>query len=193
MTIPRITFLSVLLAACAGGPPPQSSQVYYDVPGEPAALPAPLRSLDVIPVSWLAGNSMYYRLAYADGGRREHYADTRWTAQPSELLAVRLQRSLMGSTESDVVASNNVTLCRLRLDIDDFVQVFDTQSSSRLVFEGRASLYGAQQVVLKRRLVNLSQPAGADARSGAAASGPLADALSRELQAWIKQECKKTS
>jgi cholesterol transport system auxiliary component len=192
MTIPRIAFLSLLLVACVGGPP-QSALVYYDIPGATEALPAPLRSLDVIPATWLAGNSMYYRLAYADGSRREHYAETRWTAQPSEMLGVRLQRSLMASADSAGVAGGSTNLCRLRLDIDDFVQVFDTQGSSRLVLEARASLYGAQQAVLTRRLLSLSQPAGADARSAAAASGPLVDALTRELQGWIKLECKKPS
>lgn len=190
MKIPRIAFLSllpvVLLMACAGGPPAQKNLAYYDFSGEPTSLPAPLRSMDITASSWLASNAMYYRLAYADGNRREHYAESRWTAQPAELLGVRLERNLMGT-----VATPGGFLCRLRLELDDLTQVFDQPGRSRLLLEARATLYGTQQSVLARRSLSLSQPAGADARSGVAASGAMVDALSRELQTWARQECKK--
>lgn len=190
MTMPRLAFLSllpaVLLSACAGGPPPQANLAYYDFSSEAVSLPAPLRSLDISSSSWLASNAMYYRLAHADGNRREHFAESRWTAQPAELLGVRLERNLMGSG-----VMPGALLCRLRLELDDLAQVFDTPGSSRLALEARATLYGTQQTVLARRSLSLSQPAGADARSGVAASGALLDALSRELQAWAQQACKK--
>lgn len=190
MMIPRIALLSLLpallLTACASRPPAQANLAYYDFSGEPASLPAPLRSVDITSSSWLASNAMYYRLAYADGNRREHYAESRWTAQPAELLGVRLERNLMGA-----VATPGSFLCRLRLELDDLTQVFDQPGSSRLLLEARATLYGTQQTVLARRSLSLSRPAGADARSGVAASGAVVDALSRDLQAWARQECRK--
>lgn len=190
MMIPRIALLSLLpaflLTACASRPPAQANLAYYDFSGEPASLPAPLRSVDISSSSWLASNAMYYRLAYADGNRREHYAESRWTAQPAELLGVRLERNLMGA-----VATPGSFLCRLRLELDDLTQVFDQPGSSRLLLEARATLYGTQQTVLARRSLSLSRPAGADARSGVAASGAVVDALSRDLQAWARQECRK--
>lgn len=190
MMIPRIALFSLLpallLTACASRPPAQANLAYYDFSGEPASLPAPLRSVDISSSSWLASNAMYYRLAYADGNRREHYAESRWTAQPAELLGVRLERNLMGA-----VATPGSFLCRLRLELDDLTQVFDQPGSSRLLLEARATLYGTQQTVLARRSLSLSRPAGADARSGVAASGAVVDALSRELQAWARQECRK--
>jgi hypothetical protein len=94
----------------------------------------------------------------------------------------------MSNTE---LQGSGATLCRLRVDLDDLVQVFDTPGSSRLVLDGRATLYGAQQTVLARRTLTLSQAGGADAASGVAASGPLFDGLARELQGWTRQECKK--
>lgn len=190
MMIPRIALLSLLpaflLTACASRPPAQANLAYYDFSGEPASLPAPLRSVDISSSSWLASNAMYYRLAYADGNRREHYAESRWTAQPAELLGVRLERNLMGAA-----ATPGSFLCRLRLELDDLTQVFDQPGSSRLLLEARATLYGTQQTVLARRSLSLSRPAGADARSGVAASGAVVDALSRDLQAWARQECRK--
>ena len=192
MMTPRSAFLRllplVLLGACAGGPPPQANLAYYDFSGEPASLSAPLRSLDVSSSSWLASNAMYYRLAYADGNRREHFAESRWTAQPAELLSVRLERNLVSAGSG---VAPGTLLCRLRIELDDLVQVFDKPGSSRLVLDARATLYGTQQSVLARRSLSLSQAAGADARSGVAASGALVDALSRELQGWVRQECRK--
>ena len=88
--------LLALLTACSLAPPrQQQSTTYYDLPAFKAESTAALRSLDVVPGSWLAGTAMHYRLAYADGNRREHYAGSRWSGQPAELLGVRLQRSLM--------------------------------------------------------------------------------------------------
>jgi cholesterol transport system auxiliary component len=188
MKIPSICCLLLLpiLTACIGGVRQPSPLVSYDLPGQPPELAVPLRSLDVVPSSWLAGNTMYYRLAYIDGSRREYFAESRWTGQPSELLGLRLQRSLMGA---DSLKGDN--LCRLRIELDDLVQVFDAPGSSRMVLEGRAALYGPQQRVLARRGISLSQAAGADARSGVAASATLADALARELQGWVREECRK--
>lgn len=178
--------LSVLLAACSLAPPmQQNATIYYDLPPAKAETGGSLRSLDVVPSSWLAGTAMYYRLAYADGNRREHYAGSRWSGQPAELVGIRLQNSLMSGSGGTGAG------CRLRVDLDDFVQVFDSAQSSRMVLEGRATLYGAQQVVLARRTLSLSQPAGSDAAGGVAASGPLTAALAGDLRAWIARECPK--
>lgn len=176
--------LLALLTGCSLAPPRQQhSTTYYDLPAFKMESTAALRTLDVVPSSWLAGTAMHYRLAYADGNRREHYAGSRWSGPPAELLGIGLQRSLMSGHEGVG------TGCRLRLDLDDFSQVFDSAQHSRMLLEGRATLYGAQQKVLGRRTISLSQPAGSDAASGVAASGPLGAALVRELRSWIATTC----
>ena len=185
MTPSRFLPLLALLTACSLAPPRQQhNTTYYDLPPFKAESTAALRSLDVVPSSWLAGTAMHYRLAYADGNRREHYAGNRWSGQPAELLGIRLQRSLMSGHEGAGAG------CRLRLDLDDFSQVFDSAQHSRMLLEGRATLYGAQQKVLGRRAVSLSEPAGSDAASGVAASGALGAALIRELHGWIATTCR---
>ncbi|HTJ97408.1 MAG TPA: hypothetical protein VL381_08050, partial [Rhodocyclaceae bacterium] len=119
MTIYRALLMVVMvcLTACAGGPA-KSDLIYYDLGAATEVLPTPLRGLDVVPSSWLASNAMYYRLAYVDGNRREHFANTRWTAQPAELLGVRLHQSLIANAEKTALT------CRMRIELDDFVQVF---------------------------------------------------------------------
>lgn len=177
--------LLTMLTACSLAPPrQQQSTTYYDLPAFKAEASAALRSLDVVPSSWLAGTAMHYRLLYADANRREHFAGSRWSGQPAELLGIRLQRSLMASHDGPGAG------CRLRLDLDDFSQVFDSAQRSRMVLEARATLYGAQQKVLGRHAISLAEPAGSDAASGVAASGPLGTALIRELRGWIAETCR---
>lgn len=190
--------LSLLLAACVSGPSVQPEVAHYDLPetGAVAASASPLRSLDVVPAPWLAGNAMAYRLAYADAGRREHFSASRWAAQPGELVEVRLKRSLLagdppamngnGSGNASAAAS----ACRLSLELDDLIQVFDAPERSQMRLEARATLYGPHLAVLGRRNFSLQQPAGADARSGAAATAALVDSLTRQLQGWIGRDCR---
>jgi cholesterol transport system auxiliary component len=185
-TISRVFLLMTMaiLAACASRQTQPSNVVYYDMGPSAEVLPSPLRGLDVVPSSWLASSVMHYRLAYADGSRREHYASARWTAQPAELLNIRLQQSLIASAEKAPL------MCRVRIELDDLVQVFDSANSSYLLLEARATLYGAQQLVLARKPLRLQTPAGADAPSAVAASAQLTTQLARELNQWIKQNCK---
>ncbi len=185
---PLVTLLlPLLLTACVGGGPAKTNVAYYDLSAESEKAPIPtataLRMLDVVPSSWLSGNAMYYRLAYADSNRRESFVNSRWSAQPAELLSTRLQRSLLSAPQG------NAPFCRLRVDLDDLSQVFESAYSSRLVLEARVTLYGAQQRVLARRSFALSQPAGADAQSGVAVSGALTAELARELHVWVQREC----
>lgn len=195
-------FLSLLLAACVSGPSVQPEVAHYDLPESTAAttattsaMPTPLRSLDVVPAPWLAGNSMAYRLAYADAGRREHFSASRWAAQPGELVEVRLKRSLLATDPPATNGSGNgngngATACRLRLELDDLIQVFDAPERSHMRLDARATLYGAHLAVLGRRNFSLQQQAGADARSGATATAALVDGLTRQLQSWIGRDCR---
>lgn len=193
--------LALGLSACVGTPPERGEMAYYDLPGNAAAWPTSLRSLDVAPAPWLAGNAMYYRLAYADASRREHFSGSRWTAQPADLLEIRLKRSLMGGREEGAAAvsaatpaappaSEAASNCRLRIDLDELTQVFEAPGRSHMQLDARATLYGAHQSILARRVLTLTQPAGADAHAGVAATGVLADQLARELQGWLLRTCR---
>lgn len=175
----------VALVGCAGRPAQPTSLARYDFPDSGVAQPVlQLRSVEVSASPWLASDAMHYRLAYADGNRREQFAGSRWSAQPAQLLSVRLQRTLIGSS------GKAGTTCHVQLMLDDLVQVFDTNTSSRLLLEGRATLYGPQQAVLARKTLRLDSAAGATAQGGVTASGYLLSQLSRELHDWVRTECR---
>ncbi|HMM54620.1 MAG TPA: ABC-type transport auxiliary lipoprotein family protein [Candidatus Desulfobacillus sp.] len=171
-----------LLAAC-GGARSVSSVATYDL-GPQAAAPnnrvvASLASLDVHAAPWLESSAMQYRLAYAVSQRRQAYAESRWAATPAELLAHALRkRMLSGPAEG---------ACRLRVELDEFVQVFDEEKSSRALLEARAQLVApGDGAVLARHDFSLARPAAsADAAGGAAALAEAAAGLSAQLRDWL--------
>ena len=87
--------LVVVLGACVGKAPRDAEIIRYDLGALPPAEvrgELPVSILEVRASSWLASSSQLYRLAYDDDLRRRAYADSRWVAQPAELLERALQR-----------------------------------------------------------------------------------------------------
>jgi cholesterol transport system auxiliary component len=172
-----------LLAACGGGARSVSNVATYDLG---AAQPAPnnrivasLRSIDVFSVAWLDSSAMQYRLLYAANQRRQSFAESRWAASPAELLGHALRKRMLSGEVGGA--------CRLRVDLDEFVQVFDSAKDSRAVLEARAQLVAPTGgEVLARRSFSLSRPAAsADAGGGAAAMAGAVDAFARDLHDWL--------
>ncbi|MEZ5614464.1 MAG: ABC-type transport auxiliary lipoprotein family protein [Rhodocyclaceae bacterium] len=174
---------ALLLAACGGGAKSLSNVAQFDLGAvQPAAnnrIVASLRSIDVFAVSWLDSSAMQYRLLYASDQRRHGFAESRWVAPPAELVGHALRKRMLSGAAGGA--------CRLRVDLDEFVQAFDSARSSRVVLEARAQLVaptGGQ--ILARRSFSLSRPAaGADAAAGAAAMAGAVEALSTELHDWL--------
>ena len=174
---------ALLLAGCGSGSKSLSSVAYYDLgavqPAPNNRIVASLRSIDVFAVSWLDSSAMQYRLLYAANQRRQNFAESRWVAPPAELIGHALRkRMLLGEAGG---------ACRLRVDLDEFAQVFDSASTSRVVLDARVQLVeptGSE--ILARRSFSLSRPAAsADAGSGAAALTGAVEAFSTELHDWL--------
>lgn len=127
-----------LLAACTGLPKVAPSYAVHDFGGpEPVAarsLGFPLRNVEVVVPPWLASTAMQYRLAYAQATRRQAYVESRWAAQPAQLVELALKRAIRTGEAGAGGA------CRLRVELDEFAQVFDGEAVSRGVVEARAVL-----------------------------------------------------
>ena len=72
----------------------------------------------------------------------------------------------------------------LRVEIDEFAQVFDTEKSSRAVLRARASLSGARDVTAQKAFVIELPATTPDGPGGAAALGSAANALVDQVLAW---------
>ena len=139
----RLTIIvaGIFLAAC-GGNVQVMDPARYDFGSRVAGAaqtgpgsPLPLAAIEMHTASWLAGQAMHFRLAYAEPLRRQTYAESRWAAPPGELLEVFLKRSLIfGQRDS------GATGCRLRLVLDELEQRFDDPQKSQVVIELHAVL-----------------------------------------------------
>lgn len=186
--------IAVLPAGCisleVGGSATRPNLSYFDlgggVPDDPSRDSKPpaigLRSVDVIAPTWLDAPAMQYRLAYADPTRRASYAESRWVAPPPELLQQSLRKSM-----SSAVTRVAPGACRLQVEVDEFIQVFDSPRSSSGVVELRATLLVARaDSLLARKTFRASHPAqSADARGGVAALAAATSEVSDAIHAWL--------
>jgi cholesterol transport system auxiliary component len=153
----------------------------------PAVCPAAL-SLEVAAPSWLQGRAMQYRLEYRDVNRRQSYLESRWAAEPAEMVALALERFF---TAPGVAAASSPGLtvaapCRLRLALDEFVQVFVSGQESYALLVVRAELRppGGESLVREEFVVRQATPT-ADAAGGVAGHRIALQRLAADLQSWL--------
>ena len=132
MTLPRPSLcpmipsllIAALLAGCTGLPKVAPAYAVHDFGGpDPVAARSPgvpLRGLEVVAAPWLASTAIQYRLAYAQPTRRQAYVESRWAAQPAQLVELALKRAVRTGGEAGTSGA-----CRLRVELDEFAQVFD--------------------------------------------------------------------
>jgi len=173
---------SALLAGCVGNVR-QGDVARYDL-GEMNFVwrdPGfPVQGVSVQAPSWLDTTAMHYRLAYADASRRDSYSESRWVAPPGQLLESALNRRIGASLSMG---------CRVALEVDEWVQQFDSPQSSRTRLQVRAALLPAHgDGALARQVFNVDAPASsADASGGVKAASTTVTALAGELGGWLEK------
>ncbi len=175
------------LAACAGGARNATQAEVYDF-GLPAARLAQgpgwsQLALEIRAPFWFDSLSIEYRLLYEDPLKLRSYAASRWAGAPGLLLAQRLRQQLGVLSGSGRTAVG----CLLRLELQEFSQVFDTPLLSRGVVLGTASVLDARQQIVAERWFSIEQPAAsADAPGGVRALVAASNELGRQLAGWLQ-------
>ena len=181
-----VLLAAVLLSACVGGLNNSVPVVVYDF-GLPAARLVADGSwsrlaLEVRSPSWFDSPNVDYRLAYEDPLTRREYVGSRWVGAPGMLIAQRLRQQL-GAVSS---AANVTTDCLLRVELQEFSQVFDSPQSSRGVLLGSVSLIDSKRRLVAERLVAIEKPAAtADAHGGVKALAAASSELGQLLADWL--------
>jgi cholesterol transport system auxiliary component len=180
-----------MLPACSFGPGARAPISTWDFGATARSAPATKLSgtMLVLPVEapvWLDSPAMLYRLSYADSAEPRVYAASRWIASPALLLTERLRATLADAGSAVLTPGDGIRASRtLRVELEQFDQVFDSPSSSRVAVRLRATVI-ASGALAAQRSFSLSLPApSSDARGGAIA---LADAAQRgvtEIVAWL--------
>ena len=197
------------LAACSALPSPPVHPVVYDfglaarqataqsVP--PVVQRAPLVLADVESPGLPEGSTaLHYRLGYDDAQQLRTYQRARWSQPPGRLVqqsvAAELgaERAVLGSRAAREAAreGNNGVLV-LRLELEEFSQVFSSASQSEGVLRLRATLAEPtpQGERLRAQRVFEARPLApsADAAGGSAALAQAAHQVARDVRAWVNQ------
>jgi cholesterol transport system auxiliary component len=132
-----------------------------------------------------------YRLAYADAQQLRPYAQARWSMTPAQLVRQRLRehlgqrRAVMNPGEGTVAAGT------LRIELEEFSQLFETADKSVGLLRLRATVVQAtaqgDRLVAQRSVVVQRPAPSADASGGVRALTAAADAAIEELDQWLQQ------
>ena len=208
-----ICFLS--LTGCALPTAPARPAVYDFGATAPSSAPAGLVNAPmarIAPAALIVGEieaspalestAMLYRLAYANPQQLRPYAQARWSMPPAQLLRQRLRARLgesyallnagdrlIGSAPATGTAAPSRPPLSLRLELEEFSQLFDTPQQSTGLLRLRATLTQASptgEQLIKQRTFTLQRPAPTpDAPGGVQALTEASDAVGVEVEAWV--------
>ncbi|GAA3999104.1 ABC-type transport auxiliary lipoprotein family protein [Comamonas faecalis] len=207
----RTLLLAGALALLAGGcsvlPQPPAHAAIYDF-GPPAAQ-APAAQAQRLPAIALAevqtlglpedSTALLYRLAYANAQQLRPYAQARWSQPPATLLTAALQEQL-GQQRPVLLGDAGLTQqlaggglpAVLRVQLEEFSQVFDTPQTSAALVRVRATLSrasGQGEALQGQRLFTARVPADTpDAAGGARALTQASRQVATELAQWLQSQ-----
>lgn len=192
-------WLGLACASCSLSPISSSPQVIqYDFGPDPAkgsapALRQPLLVYDVSAPAWLDSQNIFYRLAYQDAARPQAYADSRWVSSPGELIAARVRGRLAASGKGGVIHPADGTRAShaLRIELDEFNQVFDAPGKSRAVVRLRATLLGKTALIAQQSFSAEREAATPDAEGGVRALIAASDEVLDQLVTWTVASLKE--
>lgn len=186
---------SLLLAGCAAPGAGQAPVATYDlgpVPDEipTAATTAAARRLTVVLAevqapAWLDSRYITYRLGYADALQPRPYAQARWAMAPAQLLQQRARQRLARFANVLSVGDTSQELL-LKLELDDYSQVFDSEQASRVQVRLRASLIANGRFLAQRSFAANRPAPTANAAGAVRGLAGATDALLDELARWVE-------
>lgn len=197
---------ALVLAGCNALPDKPTRPAAYDFgPGviapeatnRMAPLP-PLALADIESPNSLDGSAMYYRLGYVDAQQLRPYAQARWSMSPAQLVTQQVRETL-GQRRALLVAGEGPAVNRtggklphvLKLELEEFSQLFDSPTSSVGLIRLRATLVEvttAGESLLAQRSIVVRRPAAtADAPGGARALAEATRAAVDEIAQWLQQ------
>lgn len=196
-------FAILLLAGCAA-PRTQTPVAIYDfglqqlseAPNASDASSRPRLSesllVAVASPAWLDSPAIQYRLAYHDLAQSYIYAGNRWAAAPATLLTQRIKTRIAAVNNDAVVGAGDGARAdyALRLELEEFTQVFDATDRSRAVVRIRASLMErSTRLLLAQRSFSTAQTAPtADAAGAVRALTGASDKLIDNLIDWLVEK-----
>ena len=146
----------------------------------------------------LENQAVLYRLGYLDDQQLRPYSQARWTMPPAQLVRQRLrerlsqQRVVLNAREGVALnRSQNTHLMMLRLELEEFSQLFSAPDASTGLVRLHATLVeitpAGERLVAQRNLAAQRPATSLDAAGGVRALTAATDAAIDELDAWLRQ------
>ncbi|MBS1170822.1 MAG: putative lipoprotein [Burkholderiaceae bacterium] len=186
-----IVLAAILLTGCASSPPPAQydfGPLRLSAADRPAKLPA-VRLADIDAPAWLEGRAMHYRLSYANEQQVLQFAHNRWQMPPPQLFSQRLKMRIAeagGMVLSTADSGQSVPV--LRIEITDFIQVFDSESRSWSRVTMRASLFNGRTILAQKNFSRDLPAPVPDAAGGARALADASDLAIGDLLLWLAEQ-----
>ena len=177
------------------GPGPLATQVGT---ATVAALP-PLAIADIATSGGALDNQgVLYRLAYTNAQQLRPYSQARWSMPPAQLVRQRLRerlgqrRVVLNASEGVALnRSQNASLPMLRLELEEFSQLFSAPDASVGLIRLNATLVqitpAGERLIGQRNLVVQRPASTPDAPGGVRALTAATDAAIDEIEAWLRQ------
>lgn len=180
---------AALVAACAGNPA-ALNDLRYDLGPPPAAsvsgtLP-PLKVLEVSAPPQLDNDGILYRLS-TDSQRTARYAKSHWTTSPARLITMRM-RTALGEHATVLSGADAVQAPMLKVELEQFEQVFVSSTESAGVLAARATLIKGGRVIAQRAFVARAPASSPDAAGGVRALAAASDDFVGQLGAWLSAQ-----
>lgn len=181
----------LIVAGCSVVPKPHAPEATYDFGPLPvvagtARLDKSLTVYDAQAPSWLDVPGMHYRLVQSSPAQPRSFANSRWVMSPAALFTQRLRSRLADASRGVYLPADGVrTDLVLRLELEEFVQVFDSTTASRGQVRVRASLSAGRDAPVQRTFSVERPAASADADGGAKALIAASDEAIRQVVEWV--------
>ncbi len=139
--------------------------------------------------SWLDNTAIHYRLLYHNPSQSYIYANSRWIAPPAAILTQKIRDRIIADTHEQVIKNNSTAKADyiLHIELDEFVQVFDTINKSHVVIGIRASLIerNSRHLFAQKDFSVKEQTPTADAAGAVFSLTSASNHLINELVEWL--------
>jgi cholesterol transport system auxiliary component len=181
-----ILLAASLLSACVGGARNVPPALVYDfgLPAKRLVVEGTWSrlALEVRSPPWIDSRNIDFRLAYEEPLKKREYASSRWASSPGPMLAQQLRQQLGAVSAGGNAAAD----CLLRIELQEFSQVFDSPQKSHAVVQGNVSLIDVRRQLVAERPVAIEHPAATpDANGGVNALVTASTELGQQLAEWL--------
>jgi cholesterol transport system auxiliary component len=152
---------------------------------------------DPIAPSWLDSLDIHYRLGYDDPARLRRYASSRWALSPVQLVGTLLRARLGEATERGAVVRDYGLDSDywVRVELEEFNQVFDTEQTGRARVRLRLALNERRgRRLLAQRTFDAEAACPSPNAQGAVAGLRVAsERVVADVVDWIAKEVSETA